>query len=464
MYASNRLLGLLTLIFVPLIVFPQSPIKHVAILGAGYVGLVSGAGLADVGHMITCVDIDAGKIQSLNQGILPLYEPGMQEIVSRNISAGRLAFSSDINKAIQDAEIVIIAVGTPMSENGEADLSAYRAAAGVIAKNLNGYKVICSKSTVPIGTNKALKVMLEERCAQGSFDIVSNPEFLREGSALDDFFSLNPIVLGSDSEKGLTVMEELYQPLLSRGTELIKTDFNTAETIKYAWNGYSATKITYVNELAHLCNAVQADIATVILGMSYSEKLLPVSALRPGPGIGGSCLPKDTQALLCMSNACGVDLKVVAASIEANKAQKQKVISTLYGLLDNNVRGKTIAILGLSFKANTDDIRYSPAIDAINKLTGDGAIVHACDPKAIENMKRLFPQSGVMKYYNNVDDAVQNADALLLLTDWDMFKKIDLAYVSTIMRQRIIMDARNIWAPTVLREHGFVYGNLGKQR
>ena len=387
-----RTLLIITLGFIsqakPLKAFDLNTIKptatphHVAIIGTGYVGLVSGVGLANIGHSVTCVDIDQEKINLLNQGHVPIYEPNVQELMMKNLEAKRLSFSSDIDQTLNNAEIVIIAVGTPMDDNGDANLSALMSVVTSISKNLTGHKIICTKSTVPMGTNNRLKALFQQTVkSNATFDIVSNPEFLREGSALEDFFFNNPIVLGSDSQEALNVMTDLYKPLADNGTAIIKTNLISAETIKYAWNSYSTIKIAYVNQLSHLCNATGADIATVVKGMSFSEKLLPIYKVKPGPGFGGSCLPKDTAALIARSKSLGVDVSIVAAAREANETHKKHILRDFYNLLDGTVTNKKIAILGLSFKANTDDIRYSPAIDFIKALTTDNAIVYAYDPK-----------------------------------------------------------------------------------
>jgi len=440
---------------------PTAMPQHVAVIGTGYVGLVSGVGLANIGHSVTCVDIDQEKINLLNQGHVPIYEPNVQELMIKNLEAKRLSFSSNIDQALQAADIVIIAVGTPMDENGDANLSALMSVVASITKNLTGYKIICTKSTVPTGTNKKLKTLLQQNVKTGgSFDVVSNPEFLREGSALEDFFHNNPIVLGSDSETALDIMEKLYQPLTDNGTALIRTNLISAETIKYAWNSYSTIKIAYVNQLSHLCNATGSDIATVVKGMSFSEKLLPIYKVKPGPGFGGSCLPKDTAAIIARSKGLGVDLSIVLAAREANESHKKHILRDFYQLLDGSVANKKIAILGLSFKANTDDIRYSPAIDFIKTLAADNALIYAYDPQAMNNMRKLFPD---IHYCTSADEALHGADAVLLLTEWNEFKQLDLEHVASLVAHRTIMDTRNLWNPAELKRLGFNFANLGYQ-
>ncbi len=435
--------------------------QHVAIIGTGYVGLVSGVGLANIGHSVTCVDVDQEKIKRLNQGQIPIYEPNVQELMIKNVEAKRLSFSSDIDQTLRSADIVIIAVGTPMDDNGDANLSALMSVVASISKNLNGYKIICTKSTVPIGTNKKLKALLQQNVTQGAtFDVISNPEFLREGSALEDFFFNNPIVLGGDSQAALDVMECLYKPLTDNGTAMIRTDLISAETIKYAWNSYSTIKIAYVNQLSHLCNATGSDIATVVKGMSFSEKLLPIYKVKPGPGFGGSCLPKDTAAIIARSKSLGVDLSIVSAAREANESHKKHILRDFYHLLDGTVANKKIAVLGLSFKANTDDIRYSPAIDFIKTLAADNALIYAYDPQAMNNMSKLFPD---IHYCANADEALSGADAVLLLTEWNEFRRLSLEHIASLVTHRVVLDARNIWNPRELKRLNFNFVNLGYQ-
>jgi UDPglucose 6-dehydrogenase len=309
------------------------------------------------------------------------------------------------------------------------------------------------------GTNEEIKKIVKDFCGHENFDIVSNPEFLREGSAIDDFFQKNPIVLGSDSEKALGILETLYQPLIDKGRVLIKTNFATAELIKYAWNAFSAIKITYVNELSFLCNKTHADIVQLVFGMSFSDELLPMRNIIPGPGIGGSCLPKDTRAFSLSAKKMGSNLEILKASIEADTHHRDKIFAHLCRLINNNLEGKTIGILGLSFKANTDDIRCSPALDIIEKLLLNKAFVKAYDPKAMEQMKNVFPN---IMYCDTAYDAIKDTDALLLLTDWNEFKFLDFELVAKLMKKRLVMDTRNIWSPLVLVNNGFNFINLGR--
>jgi UDPglucose 6-dehydrogenase len=433
--------------------------KRVCIIGSGYAGLIAGAGLAEIGHNISCFDIVQEKISNLQQGIMPIYEPDLHNIIIKNMENKRLSFSMNVDQGIRDAEIIIICVCTPTDVHGEVITEALDNVIQTISKNLFEYKVICIKSTVPIGTCQKTKDLIKNLCGHDNFDVVSNPEFLREGSALSDFFERNPIVLGSDTDRGLQMMQELYQPFIDNGTVLIKTNFATSESIKYAWNSFGAIKIAYVDQLSHLCNAVGADIEALVRGISFSEKLLPMGVIKPGPGIGGSCLPKDTCAFISFAQKNNLDCDIVQAAMAANTKHTKEVIDLVYQLLNNSVTGKTIAVLGLAFKANTDDIRSSPAIYTLNKLLGDGAIVKAYDPHASKNMQSLIADAC---YCESIDQALEKADALLLLTDWEEFKTMDLQHIGNIMKQKIIVDTRNIWAPELLKQHGFTYKNLGR--
>jgi len=435
--------------------------QKVAVIGTGYVGLIIGSGLATIGHQVICSDIDENKINKLKNGKMPIFEPGLEQIVAKNATAKRLSFTNNVPLAIRNSDIIIVAVGTPMGENGKANLKALKAVAKTISQNLNGYKVICIKSTVPVGTNKKMKAFFE-KCIQNNnvdLDLVSNPEFLRAGAALKDLFQLNPIVLGSDSEKALDIMAELYDPLVKNGNSLIRTNFETAETIKYAWNSLVALKVSYVNDLSRFCKAYGADIFKVVEGMSFQDLVLPFKNVKPGPGLGGSCLPKDTRAFIAMAKAQRVDLTMIKATIESSNLQQESIISDLYNLLGNSVAGKTIAILGLSFKANTDDIRKSPAIPVIKKLLEDGAVVKAYDPQAIENMRKLFPD---VHYCKSAQEATKGSDAIVFLTAWNEFKNLNSGLVHKSIKKPKIVDARNIFDPEMLKNHGFEFSNLGK--
>lgn len=434
--------------------------KHIAIIGTGYVGLISGAGLAACGHQVTCVDIIEAKIEKLRQGIMPIYEPGLQDIVTKQIEQGRLHFTTNGPHAIAQADVIIIAVGTPMSDDGTADLRALSAVAKTIGTHLDGFTVVCTKSTVPIGTHTLVEELIEQyNTSKQPFAIVSNPEFLREGAALTDFFERNLIVVGSNSIRAHEVMQVVYQPIIDNGADFIVTNPASAEIIKYAWNTFLGARIAFINELADLCNHAHADIFQVIHGMSLGEKVYPTSRLRPGPGVGGSCLPKDTQALVCKAEQLGVDLHMVKAFISSNEKQKLNVVKHIYDLVDGSIVGKNVAILGLAFKANTDDIRYSTAIPVIEKLLADGAIVKAYDPAAMDNMKELFPEA---HYCSSVSEAITDADVVAVITEWEEFKQLDLSLMAQTVRCRNVFDGRNIWDPQELQTYGFNYINLGR--
>jgi len=435
--------------------------KNVSVIGTGYVGLIAGSGLAKLGHNVICADIDRNKINNLIKGQMPIYEPGLEQIVKKNVRAGRLTFTNNVDDAIKNSDVVIVAVGTPMSDNGEADLKYLESAMDTIVKNLNGYKVVCIKSTVPIGTNKKMKDLVNKyKNGSNRFDIVSNPEFLRAGNALKDFFEDNPIVLGSDSKKALTIMEDLYAPLKENGIPFITGSFETAEMTKYASNCWVAIKVAYANELARLANECGADIFKVMKGIGDVNKVRNIGDVKPGPGYGGSCLPKDTRAFVAKAKDYGIDLKIIKAVIESNKVQKIAAVRQLYNLLNGSVRGKNIGVLGLSFKANTDDIRKSPAIDVIQKLKNEGAHIRVYDPQAAENMRRLFP---AIKYCDSIDQVAKNADALIILTGWKQIKDMNLQKVAKQMKKPVIVDSRNLFNPADLEENGFSFSNFGRR-
>jgi len=434
--------------------------KNMCVIGAGYVGLIAGSKFAQMGNNVICTDISQSKINDLNNGIKPIFEPGLQAIVKEGMHQEKLFFTTDVEHAIQTADIIIVAVGTPMGKDGSSNISALINVIETIAKNMQGYTVICIKSTVPIGTNKNVLLQLDEHCAPGAlYDLVFNPEFLREGSALKDF-SINPIVLGSNSQKALDIMTELYSPLIERGCPLVHTDLTTAEAFKYTWNSFRMTRIMFVNELACLCNTVGADIETLVTSMSMSEQSMPTKNLKPGPGIGGSCFPKDSRALAHTARKVGERFCILEAVIKADQLHKQKMITTIYDLMDNNVRGKKVAIWGLSFKANTDDIRDSVAIKIIKKLLGNGAIIQAYDPQAMKNMHALIPD---ICYCTCAEKALEDADILVIVTEWQEFTHVDLKTIKSKMRQPIIMDTRNLLNPLQVKNSGFTYVDLGRK-
>jgi len=444
---------------------PQPSEDTIAIIGTGYVGLVLGGCLPEFGNKkVICADIDAHKISLLQEGIIPIYEPGLKELIKRNVEMKRIFFTNNVADAIKDATIIFIAVNTPMSDDGSADLSAIKSVVNTIAQNINNHKIIVTKSTVPIGTGKKIRTMLEQHgISPTMFDIVSNPEFLREGSAVTDFLKPDRIVIGTESDKALAAMCKIYEPLITRGTPHVLTNIVTAEIIKYAANAFLATKLSFINEIANLCDSTGADAQTVAFAMGLDQRISK-KFLKYGPGFGGSCFPKDTQALLYISQQHGIDLHIVHAALEANKIQQKKPAEKLFKLMKNyftneNFQGKTVAILGLSFKANTDDIRYSPAIPTIKILLQHGITIKAYDPAAMQNMQPFFPN---ITYCSSVYEAVTDVDAIIIMTEWNEFKQMDISHIGSLVKHRIIVDARNIISPILLRKKGFVCDTIGQ--
>jgi len=438
--------------------------KIITIIGTGYVGLVSGACLAELGNSVVCADIDSEKIDRLNHGVIPIYEQGLEDIVHRNLQAERLIFTDDVAHAIEISDVIFIAVGTPMSDDGSADLSYINAVIKTIAENISSYKIIVTKSTVPVGTGKSIRRQLEEEYGINPdlFSIVSNPEFLREGLAVNDFLYPDRLVIGTDSDSALIALCEIYQTLITSGTPYVLTDVQTAEMIKYASNAFLAIKISYINEVANLCDATDADVKTVAYAMGLDHRISP-AFLNPGPGFGGSCFPKDAQAIIHSAQHHGLPFHTVQAALDANKVQQKKPVEKLQALfkqtIDKNIKGKTVAVLGLAFKANTDDVRYSPAITTIQLLQESGATIKAYDPVAMDNMRILFPD---LIYCTCAYQAATNADALIIITDWDEIKQIDFARLKQVMRSPILVDARNIINPEMLKQLGFICDAIGQ--
>ncbi len=435
--------------------------RKIGVIGTGYVGLVLGTCLAEFGHEVICADIDSAKIERLKNGEIPIYEPGLEEMVARLSEQGTLKFSDDPAAVIQDVEVIFIAVGTPMTDDGQADLSAVRAVAKTIGENLNRYKLICTKSTVPIGTGVEIKNTISNFASSNSeFDVVSNPEFLKEGSAIEDFLYPERVVIGCQTERAEEIMQDVYRPLYERGVPFVYTDLPTAETIKYACNAFLAVKISFINEIANLCDTTGADVLGVAKGMGLDSRI-GHKFLRPGPGYGGSCFPKDVQAILYRSRDARIDLKVISAAVKANDAQKEWVFKKFSGLLGNNLVGKKIAVLGLAFKANTNDVRYSPAMTFIKKALEAGARIRAYDPIAMNSMKEVFPG---IEYGSSLYDTVKGADAVVVLTEWDEFRTMDLARVKDLLKNPILLDGRNILKVQELEDLGFEYENIGNAK
>lgn len=451
---------------------------HIGIIGTGYVGLVTGACFAEFGVFVTCVDKDRQKIRSLRKGIVPFYEPGLDDLVKRNINQGRLKFTTDIGEAVKESLVVFIAVGTPPRGDGSADLRYIDEVARQIAEHINEYKVIVTKSTVPVGTGKRIeKILLEnlnkrikrdqpdemrdlpDTVTEPSklFDIVSNPEFLREGAAIEDFMRPNRVVIGADSPQAVAIMKDLYKPLYLIETPFVITNIETAELIKYTSNAFLSTKISFINEIANLCEKIGADVNVVAKGIGLDHRIGP-KFLHAGPGFGGSCFPKDTRAILKIAEERDVELGIIKAAILANERQKEIAYNKIKKGL-GKIKGQVIAILGLSFKPNTDDMREAPSIYLIDRLLKDGATIRAYDPAAIGNAKEIFPD---ITYCKDSYDVARGADALVIVTEWNQFRNLDLTKIKTLMRQPFFFDLRNIYDPERMIGLGFRYFCIGR--
>ncbi|HEY8464838.1 MAG TPA: UDP-glucose/GDP-mannose dehydrogenase family protein [Bacillota bacterium] len=431
----------------------------ITVIGCGYVGLVTAAGLADFGHVVTVVEIDRVKIDQLNQGIIPIYEPGLETLVRRNMKKNRLNFTTDLKTGVKGAQVIFIAVGTPALPDGNADLSQVEAAVRQIAAELQDYQIIVNKSTVPVGTGNLVKQIIDKNLkAPCAFDVVSNPEFLREGSAVKDFMQPERIVIGAESQRAIAVMKEVYRQLYWARIPFIFTNLETAELIKYASNAFLATKISFINELARLCEAVNADVALVAQGMGLDSRIGP-KFLNPGPGYGGSCFPKDTRALAAIARKVGVRLGVVEATVAANEGQKQFIMAKTRRVL-GSLKSKTLAVLGLTFKANTDDLRESPAIYIVTELLKAGTEVKVHDPVALSEAKKIW--GGRVSYCETIEAAVAGVDALIITTEWSVYQQLDLTKLKSMMKQPLLIDLRNILVPEDLQKAGFLYEGVGR--
>ena len=433
---------------------------HICVVGTGYVGLVTGACLADLGMNVTCVDNDHSKIDMLLEGDIPIYEPGLEALVTKNSAAGRLHFTTDLATTLQRALAIFIAVGTPPKEDGSADLSYVIQVAEAIADNLNGYKVVVTKSTVPIGTGQLIERIISER-ADGShpFSVVSNPEFLREGSAIEDFMRPDRVVIGARDPQAVAIMKDIYSPLFLIETPFVITNVESSELIKYASNAFLATKITFINEVSELCERLGADVHHVAKGMGLDQRIGP-KFLHPGPGYGGSCFPKDTQALAEIARGADSPFEIVETVISVNDRIKRRAVRKVTAALDDDVAGKTVGILGLSFKPETDDMRESAAIPLAEHLVAGGATVRAYDPVSMNNARSILP-AGVV-YCESSYDAADGADVLVLLTEWNQFRSLDLDRIKDLMRRPVVVDLRNVYDPARMREQGFVYEGVGR--
>jgi len=436
---------------------------RIAMIGTGYVGLVSGACFSEFGLSVTCVDKDADKIARLQQGEVPIYEPGLEQLVAVNKAAGRLTFTTDLKAALNGAEAVFIAVGTPSRRgDGHADLSYVFAAAAEIAETLaelpGNRTIVVTKSTVPVGTGRRLEHILSMRLPAGSFDVASNPEFLREGSAIQDFMRPDRVVIGTESEHARAVLSALYRPLYLLETPVVFTTIETAELIKYAANAFLATKITFINQVADLCEAVGADVQDVARGIGLDGRI-GRKFLHAGPGFGGSCFPKDCAALVRTAEEAGRPLTMVERVLEINDSRKRAMADRIVEACGGSVAGKTIAVLGLTFKPNTDDMRESPSLSILPPLVEAGATIRAFDPEGMNEARKLLPD---LDYCDDVWQAIDGADALVLLTEWNEFRALDLARVKSLLRAPIVLDLRNIYQPQEMAEAGFIYHSIGR--
>ncbi|HXO00551.1 MAG TPA: UDP-glucose/GDP-mannose dehydrogenase family protein [Stellaceae bacterium] len=432
---------------------------RIAMIGTGYVGLVSGACFSEFGVSVTCVDKDADKIARLNRGEVPIYEPGLDQLVTVNKAAGRLTFTTDLKAALDGAEAVFIAVGTPSRRgDGHADLSFVYAAIREIAPLLSNTAVVVTKSTVPVGTGRRVENILAMRLVEGTFDVASNPEFLREGSAIQDFMRPDRVVIGTDSEHARTVLRALYRPLYLLETPVVFTTIETAELIKYAANAFLATKVTFINQVADLCEAVGADVQDVARGIGLDGRI-GRKFLHAGPGFGGSCFPKDCAALVRTAEEAGSPLTMIERVLEINDSRKRGMAERIAAVCGGDVAGKAIAVLGLTFKPNTDDMRESPSLSILPPLVEAGATIRAFDPEGMTEAKKLLPD---LDYCSDAYQAIEGADALVLLTEWNEFRALDLARVKSLLRTPVVVDLRNIYQPQEMAEAGLTYHSIGR--
>ncbi|MEO8432017.1 MAG: UDP-glucose/GDP-mannose dehydrogenase family protein [Acidobacteriota bacterium] len=430
---------------------------NICMVGTGYVGLVTGACLADFGMDVVCVDKDDAKIAALQSGEIPIYEPGLVEIVAKNERAGRLRFTTDLKSAIEGSLAIFIAVGTPPRADGSPDLTFVRQVAEAVAMHMNGYKVVVTKSTVPTGTGKMIEEIMRDNGGKHDFSIVSNPEFLREGSAVSDFLRPDRIVIGASDRRAVEVMQEIYSPLYLIETPFVITDVASAELIKYASNGFLAVKISFINEIARLCELMGADVHDVARGMGLDRRI-GSKFLHPGPGFGGSCFPKDTAAAADLARQHGYTFRIIEATMEVNRETKARMIEKIAAAA-GPLEGKTAALLGLSFKPETDDIRESPAMAVLQDLKNAGARVRAFDPAAVDNARALHPE---VSYARDAYDCAAGADFLVLATEWNEFRALDLGRLARVMKSRTMIDLRNVYEPKAMKEAGWSYTGVGR--
>lgn len=445
---------------------------HIGIIGTGYVGLVTGACFAEFGVFVTCVDKDEKKIRSLKKGVVPFYEPGLEALVKRNIKQGRLRFTTRIGDAVDDSLVIFIAVGTPPRGDGSADMKYIDEVAKEIAGHINGYKVIVTKSTVPVGTGKRIGQIISNQLKAKSyqlsaisFDIVSNPEFLREGAAIEDFMRPNRVVIGANSRQAVAILKDLYKPLYLIETPFVITNIETAELIKYASNSFLATKISFINEMANLCEKLGADVNVVAKGMGLDQRI-GSKFLHAGPGFGGSCFPKDTKALLKLAEEHGAALSVIGAAVSANEKQRSIMFDKIKGGM-GEMKGKVVAVLGLSFKPNTDDLRDAPSLYLIGRLLKEKAKLRTYDPAAMNNLRERMKDEGRrmknrITFCRDAYDAAKGADALVIVTEWNEFRNLDLEKIKGLLRRPFFFDLRNIYEPEKMKKLGFKYFCVGR--
>ena len=434
----------------------------ITMIGTGYVGLVTGTCFAEFGHHVTCVDKIEDKITQLKEGKIPIYEPGLDALVAKNVGEGRLKFTTSLDEAIPGAEAIFIAVGTPSSRRGDgyADLTYIYAAAKEIAHYLQDYTIIVDKSTVPVGTARQVARIISEENPEADFDVASNPEFLREGAAISDFMRPDRVVIGVESERSEQVLREVYKPLFLRDTPIVSTSIETAELTKYAANAFLAVKISFINEIAAVCEAVGADVSDLAKGIGMDGRI-GNKFLHPGPGYGGSCFPKDTLALMRIVQEYGESVRIVEAAVEVNAAQKARMVKKIRDMLGGSEAGKTVAVLGLTFKPETDDMREAPAATILPALLEKGARIKAHDPKGMEEAKQYLPDG--IEYVENGYKACDGADAVILMTEWNQYRALDLAKIKQIMKDPVFIDLRNVYDPATMKELGFRYTGVGRK-
>lgn len=432
----------------------------VCMVGTGYVGLVSGACLADFGNNVICVDIDRDRIERIKNGHMPIYEPGLKELISRNVEAGRLFFTTDLAEAVRKSGVIFSAVGTPMTEDGSADLRAVYQVAEDIVPHIDEYKVFVQKSTVPVGTSENVENIIRENLSEKfSFDSVSNPEFLREGSAIEDFMRPDRVVIGVESTRAREIMREIYSPLYLLKTPIVFTSVRTAELIKYASNSFLAVKISFINEIADLCEKLGTDVKDVAEAMGFDKRIGP-KFLHAGVGYGGSCLPKDVSAILHTANNAGVPLKIIQSASDVNDSRVDRLIEKMRSEIPD-FSGKDVALLGLSFKPNTDDLRYAPSLRFLDRILAEGANVNVYDPIAMNNTRKIYGDK--VQYCDDSYKAMQDADALVIMTEWNEFRVLELEKVKKLMKGDLIFDCRNIYEKEKVEAHGFFYYSFGSK-